>query len=467
MKKILENLSSQNDNFHLKNILNIYNVAEHQDHVCNCPDQVLLFSCGESLLKFINTNNDKGAFAVINIRNINRTYLYGGAELNIRLYADISDIIYSSLSQNMYYGRVGEKFAIHAWGDNCENSLITTLNAIIKNIEQLEHGNVNNYRDMNLSLVINAGIVYYPLDTGKLQCFRELTSCVMMALSQAQPDNPLSQCYRISKEVMVTIRQKLNEEKALFSSIYAEDFELYYQLQFDLVTNKIYGAEALARWQSELLAHEKTYQYIRTIEKSKHIVHFTLVTLLKISKIIKKIAPELPKNFRFGVNISPAIFNWSHTLLEFIVNESCKNPKLAEHLTLEITESAYIDKTIVYKMERFISKIKKLGVAISIDDFGSGYGALRIISSNLTDCIKLDRELTAKLCKDYKENNYIKLLIHSANTLKLSVLCEGIEHEEQKHFLIKEGVYLGQGFLFHRPMPEKDFIKLLRKKLQS
>jgi EAL domain-containing protein (putative c-di-GMP-specific phosphodiesterase class I) len=137
---------------------------------------------------------------------------------------------------------------------------------------------------------------------------------------------------------------------------------------------------------------------------------------------------------------------------------------LASHLTIEITESAYTNKSISDIAVSNLRQVKDLGVKVSIDDFGSGYGALKLLASNIPSCIKLDRELTVEFCStNTSEQSYIKNLIHTANISGLSVLSEGIETLAQKEFLIKHGIFSGQGYLYSKPLPEKEFISYLKK----
>jgi EAL domain-containing protein (putative c-di-GMP-specific phosphodiesterase class I) len=213
------------------------------------------------------------------------------------------------------------------------------------------------------------------------------------------------------------------------------------------------------------LSASGTYDYICIIENSRYITDFTQQAFYKIIAFFNKNRSLIPPDFQLSFNVSPAVFRWpKFNLAKMVEDEVDKDPDLASHLTIEITESAYTNKIISDIAIKSLCQLDELGVKVSIDDFGSGYGALKLLSSNIPKCIKLDRELTTEFCSsDISEQSYIKSLVHTVNISGLSVIAEGIETLGQKEFLIKNGIFYGQGYLYSKPLPEKEFMTYLQR----
>ena len=132
-----------------------------------------------------------------------------------------------------------------------------------------------------------------------------------------------------------------------------------------------------------------------------------------------------------------------------------------EYIEFELTESIYIDN--VETALHFISRCNQMGIKISMDDFGSGYSSLNMISSIPIDVLKIDGVFMHR-GKDLNKNDKIVLnnVIKMAKELNMAVLCEGVETREQVDFLKDAGCDVIQGFYFGKPMPEPAFEDFIR-----
>ena len=131
-----------------------------------------------------------------------------------------------------------------------------------------------------------------------------------------------------------------------------------------------------------------------------------------------------------------------------------------ERLKLELTESLLLDN-----IEDTISKmheIKALGVGFSMDDFGTGYSSLQYIKQLPLDLIKIDQSFVRDITTDPNDAAIVQTIIAMTQTLGLSVIAEGVETEEQRQLLLKNGCTQYQGYLFGRPMPIAQFEALLK-----
>ena len=124
-------------------------------------------------------------------------------------------------------------------------------------------------------------------------------------------------------------------------------------------------------------------------------------------------------------------------------------------IEIEITESAFFENTKIL-MEK-LEYLREAGFAVSIDDFGSGYSSLGVISGMPIDIIKLDQSFLRSGLDSERSACVIETMIHLAQQMKLGFICEGVETTEQVEFLLKCGCQMGQGFLFAKPMPMEEF----------
>ena len=131
-----------------------------------------------------------------------------------------------------------------------------------------------------------------------------------------------------------------------------------------------------------------------------------------------------------------------------------------KYFEIEVTESAAYENINIL-MDVF-SKIKAAGFHVSIDDFGTGYSSLNMLKDLPVDVLKIDRSfLTEDADEEENASKIIACVVSLASSLDISTICEGIETKEQANLLSKLGCDMAQGFYFARPMPVKDFEKLV------
>ncbi|MBR4718615.1 MAG: EAL domain-containing protein, partial [Lachnospiraceae bacterium] len=132
-------------------------------------------------------------------------------------------------------------------------------------------------------------------------------------------------------------------------------------------------------------------------------------------------------------------------------------------LMLEITESAYADNADT--LIRVIDSLRGRGFKIEMDDFGSGYSSLNMLTTVTIDVIKIDMKFIRNMLKDDKCLRMVKLIIDIARFLDVLVVAEGVEEEEQVRKLKEMGCDLIQGFYFSKPVPPEEFEKLIEKEI--
>ena len=242
------------------------------------------------------------------------------------------------------------------------------------------------------------------------------------------------------------------------SALEKGEFLTYYQPVVDANTGEIVSAEALIRWKHPERGMISPGEFIPVFEEEGLITKvdsFVVNTVLNFNiermKQGKKVVP-------FAVNLSRVDF-YDTKLMEIIRQKVNKQENIQGLLKFEVTESAYTDlETDAFS---FLDEMKRLGLSLMLDDFGSGMSSLSTIESFEFDIIKLDMGFIARIGKSAKSEAIIKHTIGLSHDVGARVVAEGVETREQLEFLRSVGCDMIQGYYFYKPMPEEEFVKLL------
>lgn len=258
-------------------------------------------------------------------------------------------------------------------------------------------------------------------------------------------------------------KPKLNsdEEFALLielnNAIKNLEFQIYFQPQFNLKTNKIVGMETLLRWDHPKHGVIMPSYFIPLAEKAGLIEAIGEWTILQACILNKQL---LDKGFNLcvTVNISPLQFN-DENLVENVMKILAITQLPPQNLELEITETAMIDN-LEYVIETML-KFRKMGVVLSIDDFGTGYSSLAHVDQLPIDKLKIDKSFVQHLSRKNSNSNIAYAIIQMAHKLDLRIIVEGIENAYQKDYFTELGCHEGQGFYLGAPIPAEKFFKYL------
>ncbi|WP_366020193.1 EAL domain-containing protein [Nitrosomonas sp.] len=306
-------------------------------------------------------------------------------------------------------------------------------------------------------IFINAsiGISLFPDDASNVT---ELIQHADMAMYLAKKEGRST--YRYHTEALsIAANERLVMETRLRHALTAGEFVLHYQPLIDAQSGRVVGVEALVRWQPPGEAIVPPGRFIPIAEETGLIVplgEWVLRTACAQGRawIDAGFAPLV-----MAVNLSVRQFQ-SENLADVIqqVLEETKLP--AACLELELTESMFLEHA-----ERSIDTLKTLkapGIQLAIDDFGTGYSSLTYLKRFPIDKLKIDQSFVRGLAHDPNDREIAATIIAMARGLKLSVLAEGVESEQQLAFLRQHGCDYYQGFLFHRPAPAKELEAWLR-----
>ncbi len=287
--------------------------------------------------------------------------------------------------------------------------------------------------------------VQYMLDRAKLA---EKSISTDRGTSYAFCDEKMSNDY-MGKRVLVS------EIDGAFTK---GEFLTYYQPVVDAKTGEILSAEALIRWKHSERGMISPGQFIPVFEKEGLI---TKVDSFMVNSVLEFNIDRMKKGKKVvpcAVNLSRVDF-YDVRLLEMLKHKLAKQKNIHNILKLEVTESAYA--VLGTDAFSFLDEMKRLGLSLMLDDFGSGMSSLSTLESYAFDTIKLDMGFIVRIGKNVKAEAIIKHIIGLSHDVGARVVAEGVETIEQLEFLRSVDCDMIQGYYFYKPMPEEEFEKLL------
>ncbi|WP_337019020.1 putative bifunctional diguanylate cyclase/phosphodiesterase [Oceanobacillus massiliensis] len=249
------------------------------------------------------------------------------------------------------------------------------------------------------------------------------------------------------------MKRRMLLEAHLHRAISREEFEVYYQPQIDLTSGKLAGAEALLRWKCEL-GRISPDEFIPIAEDTGLIIPIGEWVLREACRHSKWFKDNGLVSFPISVNISTKqLVNQNFVArIKRILAEENIDPRL---LTLEITESALL---YYEDAKSNISELRKLGVGISLDDFGVGYSSLNMIRNINIDELKIDKSFLSDALINERVRSLLETIILIGKKIDAKVVIEGIETAEELELLLSQRVY-GQGYFYSKPLPVYEFKK--------
>ena len=350
--------------------------------------------------------------------------------------------------------------------DNCARLGSDEFAVLIRNVEDQHELNLllNRFtHDLNAPFMINnkelfisysMGVSVHPDDAKSTE---KLVSHANIARSKAKSLGG-NQFTFYRPEMNENAQDMLSLENDLRRALQNNEIEVFYQPQVNTKTLAPTGAEALVRWRHPTRGIVSPVVFIPLAESTGMIIEigqYVLETAVKDAENWHALGYD---QMHIGINLSSRQFTQSNLMK--LVQKVTSQSKLPPHfIDLEITESLAMSNAETNI--NILNGLKAIGVSLSIDDFGTGYSSLAYLHSFPTDTIKIDRSFVLNL--DTKEGRAIaKTILAMAESLKLEVVAEGIELEEQVEFFKGKHCNIFQGYKFGKPMPKNEFLVWLK-----
>lgn len=265
-------------------------------------------------------------------------------------------------------------------------------------------------------------------------------------------------CILFDNSMMEGIKREVEITSQVPKAIANHEFTVYYQPKIDTQTRDLIGAEALIRWQKPDGTMIYPDQFIPLVEHSGQIIDVDYYVYREVFRFLADRIAAGKKTVPVSLNVSRMHLS-KMGILEYVKDLFDEYKIPSELIEFELTESIYLENT--EKALELISGLHNLGTKVSMDDFGSGYSSLNLLSRLPIDIIKLDRVFLKDDILQENDKIIISCVVDMARRLRITSLCEGVETSEQSDYLKEIGCQIQQGYFFSRPVPAERFEELL------
>ena len=293
------------------------------------------------------------------------------------------------------------------------------------------------------------GIVIYPELQGEAETLFKAADTAMYEAKKKGRNNYQFFAEDMQKKVV----ERTRFEADLGYAIERNEFRLHYQPLIEAKTGKVVAIETLIRWQHPGQGLLLPAKFIAIAEECGLIIsigNWVLENACMQAKIWNEL--NLDPSPRITINFSANQLA-QKDMVENIKNIVGSTGLQMSDVELELTESAIMNEPL--QAISMFSSLRKLGLNIAIDDYGTGYSSLRYLADLSVDTLKIDRAFIMQCPKDSKFNAIIKSTITLAHDLNIRVVAEGVETKEQVDFLTENGCDILQGYYFSKPLTNK------------
>ncbi len=387
----------------------------------------------------------------IDFRNFDRIDYFYGYKVGDSILKNFAQTLQNLQKNNMVFRISGnELLLMHTFDDDNFN-----LDEFMQQITDVFNKPIRIDEKNSMHILTNIGAVILPKDAKNKN---DVLKNVNLAYEEST---------KLYEKVSVVFYQEdfghktakdLKIEQKLEKAIENNHFELFYQPKIDLENKKIYGFEALLRWQDPELGLISPLDFISIAEDTGQIVQIGLWVLEQVC-LQSNAWQQQGLNFKISLNVSIRQLQDPNFIQLFkeVLEKTGANTSLLE---LEITESI-LSERLEEIVDLFV-KIKQLGFSISLDDFGTSYSSLSYLKNLPIDILKIDKSFIKNTEHDIKDSAITKTIVTLAKELNLKVIAEGVETKEQVNLLEDLSCDFAQGFYYHKPLNLDNLTNLLK-----
>lgn len=407
---------------HYDKITGIYNYSKWRDEV------------SDTIVK-----NEAYTIISLSIVNFSKLNYIKGTKYCDNLLRALANAIRANSKGHIFCRSNNDNFLIYI-NDTNKINIINFLDKLDNTIKDISSNQAN----------INAGI-YQGCDEFEVAIDRAL-------LTKLNANNT----FRFYSDELFHLKQSETEIELRFDeALQQNEFKLFLQPKMDMRTDTVIGAEALSRWKyknQEILYPAK---YIYILEGNHKIKYLDYYMFRKVCEFQKNIINQGYRPLPISVNVSRFQENYQ-TYLNTIEEIRLEYDLPSSLFEIEITESMGISTYM--NLIGFINDLHACGYKVSMDDFGTGYSNFSSLAELDVDIIKLDQSFARKT-NTIKERKILDAIMKLAKNLNIDVICEGVETEDYKKFLLSINCIQAQGFLYDKPIADYEFINKYLKKI--
>jgi diguanylate cyclase (GGDEF)-like protein/PAS domain S-box-containing protein len=344
----------------------------------------------------------------------------------------------------------GDEFIVLLWEVRRARDAAITAAKILQALR--EPYNVNGHE---LHITGSIGIVTYPNDGADAETLLKKADVAMYHAKEQGRDN-----YKFfTPEMNASAVERQSLETDLRCAIEKNELILHYQSKIDLLSGSVIGAEALLRWRHPQRGLIPPAQFIVLAEECGLIVPIGRWVLREACRQSRawQLAGLAP--IAVAINVSSVELRNPDFVagVDATLKEAGLNPR---YLELDLAESVLREDS--RSVENVLDDLKRIGVLLAVDDYGTGYSSLRRLTRFPIDCLKIDRSFVRNLTTDENNAGIVNAVIGIGKSLNMLVVAEGVETREQLDILQERRCPQAQGYLFSRPVPSENFRKLLQ-----
>ncbi|MBP5602840.1 MAG: EAL domain-containing protein [Treponema sp.] len=381
----------------------------------------------------------------------NDTYSY---KTGNDLLADYAQLLQSNKESFLYGSRVvsDNMVTVGVYDIHDEDILhqqICTRNMLIENELRLKY-KCNRLR-------ICTGIYFITKENNNIDAETVISNC-NLARKIARENNTEESVVVFKEEMASRINHEIEILSTIDAAITNGELIPYYQPKINSTTGEVSGAEALVRWKKPSGLIIQPDQFVPIIERSGQIIQVDYFMYREVFKFIAERINAGLKIVPISINVSRQHFK-KLDIINYIKQLQQEYQIPPKYVEFEITETVCMVDTA--KAMKFIRTFHEMGFKVSMDDFGSGYSSLYLLSELPIDIIKMDKCFLQTDSLEKKERVIISNIINMTHQLDITTLCEGVETSQQSDFLKSVGCDIQQGFYFSRPVTVEQMARML------
>jgi len=408
----------------------------------------------DNALEGARTNETIGSVVFIDLNRFKPINDAMGHTVGDKILLTLAQRLHSLSSEHIDIGRFGgDQFIILLKNLNADYQV--TINQLIAQVNQLLTTafviDTNSYQ-----LTCSIGYALFPLQSSTVNNLIKFADIAMYEAKRAKTQRGK----QYQKVMSDKIKRRLAYLDDMKQGLEQGDFNLYYQAQYNHYGD-IIGAEALLRWQHPVHGKESPAVYIPIAEESDLILAIGQWVLEQACRDIKKLEQlSLPESFnKIAINISAKQLI-QHDFQESVLEAVKQNDIPANRLALELTENLLVEN--IEDSIKLIASLKENAIDCAIDDFGTGYSSLTYLKRIPASVLKIDRSFVTNIEQSSESAAIASMIISLGKTLKMDILAEGVETQEELNCLKELGCFHFQGFYFSAPLPFDEFVRLLK-----
>ncbi|WP_286238817.1 putative bifunctional diguanylate cyclase/phosphodiesterase [Neptuniibacter halophilus] len=378
----------------------------------------------------------------INFKSINGLY---GSTVGDQFLIESKRRLSSCLADNFYISRYGSDRFIVINKRPVQQQEIEQVVCLVK--EELETKFRLPRSRVSFSLKLAIGVVHYPEDFTTSE--QMLLASERMGKASRKAARPVY--YEQSLDMEINERDQIRH--SLINALPRREFSLNYQPIVDLRSGIIQGYEALIRWHSPELGFVPPDRFIEIAEDEAMIIPIEEWVIETACADMARLCTLNDCEIRLAINVC-----YQHFISDDFVatlQSAIRNSGLSpDQIEIELTERVLAEDAV--QVEQRIQRLQRMGIKVSIDDFGTGFSALNYIKDFSFDTLKIDRSFVQSMLSNERNLALVKNIIRLAHDLDIEVIAEGIELDQQYHSLSGMNCNFGQGYLMSRPLPFRE-----------